>query len=65
MAILTTRGDTYEGEEPGVPSKLQTYTFVQEAGDWKIAAFHNTQRQPVMEKIQYLWMPETQPAAER
>ncbi len=65
VAILTTRGDTYEGERPGTSAKVQTYTFVREGEGWSIAAFHNTQRQPVMERVQFLWMPETRPAAER
>ena len=65
VVILTTRGDTYEGDTPGEPSKVQTYTLVYDNGEWKIASFHNTQRKPLMERIQYLWMPETVPAAER
>jgi len=65
VAVLTTRGDTYEGDEPGAPTKVQTYTFVRDGGTWQVAAFQNTQRQPVMERIQYLWMPDSRPAAER
>lgn len=65
VVILTTRGDTYEGDTPGEPSKVQTYTLVYDEGEWKIASFHNTQRKPLMERIQYLWMPETVPDAER
>lgn len=65
VVILTTRGDTYEGDNPGEPSKIQTYTLVYDGDEWKIASFHNTQRKPIMERIQYLWMPETVPDAER
>ncbi|WP_245533478.1 SgcJ/EcaC family oxidoreductase [Actinoalloteichus spitiensis] len=65
VAVLTARGDTYEGDEPGEPSKVQTYTLLRDGDTWRVAAFQNTQRQEVMERIQYLWMPETRPAAER
>lgn len=65
VAVLTTRGDNYEGEDPGELTKVQTYTLVREGEQWKVASFQNTQRQPVMEQIQYLWMPGTRPAAER
>ncbi|WP_114853943.1 SgcJ/EcaC family oxidoreductase [Brachybacterium sp. YJGR34] len=64
VVVLTVRGDTYEGEQPGTPTKIQTYTLVHEDGRWSVAAFQNTQRQPVMERVQFLWMPETVPAAE-
>jgi uncharacterized protein (TIGR02246 family) len=65
VAIMTTRGDTYEREVPDELTKVQTYTLTQEGDQWLVAAFHNTQRSPVMEQVQYLWMPETIPAAER
>lgn len=67
-AILTGRGDTYTGDEPtpGKLTKVQTYTLVREAdGDWRIAAFHNTKRRPVMERISFLLAPDTRPAAEK
>lgn len=65
VAVLTTRGDNYEGEDPGELTKVQTYTLVRDGQEWKIAAFQNTQRKPAMEGVQYLWMPGTRPAAER
>lgn len=67
VAVLTTRGDTYDGDEPDEPSKVQTYTLVKDSdGDgWKVAAFQNTQRKELMEQIQFRWMPDTTPAAER
>lgn len=65
IAVLTTRGDTYEGEEPDDLTKVQTYTLTQDGDEWRIAAFQNTQRNELMEQIQYRWMPETKPDAER
>lgn len=64
VAVLTARGDNYEGEDPGELTKVQTYTLVRDGEGWKVASFQNTQRQRVMEKIQYLWMPDTRPNAE-
>ena len=63
--MLTTRGDTYEDEQPDTPSKVQTYTLVREDDHWSVASFHNTQRNVLMEQVQYRWMPETRPDAER
>ncbi|MFI2283338.1 SgcJ/EcaC family oxidoreductase [Nocardia beijingensis] len=66
VAIVTSRGDRYEGDRPAELSKTQTYTLVREAdGRWRIASFHNTKRQPVMERISFLFDPATQPEAER
>ncbi|MFE9103494.1 SgcJ/EcaC family oxidoreductase [Actinomadura geliboluensis] len=67
-AIVTTRGDTYKGEpkKPGELSKVQTYTLIrQDDGQWRIAAFHNTKRQRVMERISFLFDADTRPAAEK
>ncbi|MEU8345082.1 SgcJ/EcaC family oxidoreductase [Spirillospora sp. NPDC048832] len=67
-AVVTSRGDTYKGKakKPGDLSKTQTYTLVrQDDGVWRIAAFHNTKRQRVMERISFLFAPDTRPAAER
>ncbi|WP_344240352.1 SgcJ/EcaC family oxidoreductase [Actinocorallia libanotica] len=67
-AIVTSRGDTYKGEseKPGKLSKTQTYTLVREGdGAWRIAAFHNTKRQSVMERISFWFAPDTRPEAER
>ncbi len=66
VAIVTSRGDRYEGERPAKLSKTQTYTLVRETdGQWRIASFHNTQRQPVMERISFLFDSATKPEAER
>ena len=65
VVLLTTRGDTYDDEAPESPSKIQSYTLVDEGGEWKIATFHNTQRKPIMERVQFLWMTETIAEAER
>lgn len=65
VAILTTRGDRYEGDDPGALTKVQTYTVVREDDAWRVAAFQNTERNEMMERIQFLWMPGTRPAAER
>ena len=65
VAVLTTRGDTYEADEPGDPTKVQTYTLIREGNQWSVASFHNTQRSDLMEQVQFRWMPETRPDAER
>ncbi|MGO4614810.1 SgcJ/EcaC family oxidoreductase [Nocardia sp. 2YAB30] len=66
VAIATSRGDTYKKDRPAELSKTQTYTLVRESdGQWRIAAFHNTKRQPVMERISFLFAPGTKPEAER
>ncbi|MFI1241370.1 SgcJ/EcaC family oxidoreductase [Nocardia salmonicida] len=66
VAIVTSRGDRYDRNKPAELSKIQTYTLVREPdGQWRIAAFHNTQRQPRMERISFLFDPATKPSAER
>ncbi|MFJ9342027.1 SgcJ/EcaC family oxidoreductase [Streptomyces sp. NPDC101733] len=67
-AVLTGRGDDYTGGKPGLTelSKVQTYTLVRDTdGVWRIAAFHNTQRQNVMERLSFLYSPATAPKAEK
>ncbi|MBM0259431.1 SgcJ/EcaC family oxidoreductase [Micromonospora sp. 4G55] len=65
-AVVTGRGDTFTGSRPDDLGKVQTYTVVRDAdGAWRIAAFHNTQRQSVMERISFLLSPGTAPEAER
>lgn len=67
-AVVTSRGDTYTGErkKPADLTKTQTYTLIRQADhQWRIAAFHNTQRQRVMERISFLYSPETKPEAEK
>ena len=66
VAVVTTRGDTYEGDEPGELTKVQTYVIVRgEDGGWQVASFHNTQRSSIMERVQVLMWPGSAPAAER
>lgn len=62
-AVVTSRGDTYKGEPPAKLSKVQTYTFVRQAGHWRIAAFHNTKRKPLMEAISFKSAPGLIPLA--
>ncbi|MFE3445081.1 SgcJ/EcaC family oxidoreductase [Nocardia sp. NPDC059180] len=65
-AIVTTRGDRYDDERPSELSKTATFTMVREQdGQWRIAAFQNTQRKTVMERISFLFEPDTKPEAER
>lgn len=65
-AIVTTRGDRYDDERPSELSKTATFTMVREHdGQWRIAAFQNTQRKTVMERISFLFEPDTKPEAER
>ncbi|MFE2262122.1 SgcJ/EcaC family oxidoreductase [Streptomyces griseosporeus] len=67
-AIVTSRGDTYTGdpEKPADLSKTQTYTLIRQGDhDWRIAAFHNTKRQRVMERVSFLFSPGTKPEAEK
>lgn len=66
VAVVTGRGDTYKGKRPKKLSKVQTYTLVREAdGQWRIAAFQNTRRKPLMEAISFKTTPGLIPAAQR
>ncbi|MBF6454752.1 SgcJ/EcaC family oxidoreductase [Nocardia cyriacigeorgica] len=65
-AVVTSRGDTYKGGRPRKLSKVQTYTMVRDTdGQWRVAAFQNTQRKPVMEKISFLVSPDTVPRTQQ
>ncbi|MCE7000891.1 SgcJ/EcaC family oxidoreductase [Saccharothrix sp. S26] len=65
-AVVTGRGDTYKGRRPAKLSKVQTYLLVREAdGRWRIAAFHNTKRKPLMEAISFKVAPGLVPTAHR
>lgn len=66
-AVVTGRGDTYKGNRvPKKLSKVQTLTFVRESdGQWRIAAFHNTRRKPLMEAVSFKTAPGLVPAAQR
>jgi uncharacterized protein (TIGR02246 family) len=64
-AVVTSRGDVGKhGTRPSKLSKVQTYTVMREAdGRWRIAAFQNTKRKALMERISFAFAPETAPAA--
>ncbi|GGJ24232.1 SgcJ/EcaC family oxidoreductase [Streptomyces brasiliensis] len=64
MAVVNGRGDTFKGKQPRKLTKIQTYTLVrQNDGRWRIAAFHNTKRKPLMESISHRLAPGLTPAA--
>ncbi|HET6634868.1 MAG TPA: SgcJ/EcaC family oxidoreductase [Streptomyces sp.] len=66
VAVVNGRGDTYKGERPDKLTKVQTYTLVrQEDGQWRIAAFHNTKRKPLLESLSYRFAPGLRPGAGR
>lgn len=66
VAVVATRGDTYEGDTPPqTPGKVQTYTVVDDDGQWRIASFQNTKRNALMERVQFLVDPGSRPLAER
>ncbi|MET3985301.1 SgcJ/EcaC family oxidoreductase [Streptomyces sp. PvR034] len=62
-AVVNSRGDTYKAGRPAKLGKVQTYTLVREAGgpdgadEWRIAAFQNTKRRPLMERISFTVAP--------
>jgi uncharacterized protein (TIGR02246 family) len=61
--VITGRGDTYKGAKPKKLTKVQTYTMIRESdGQWRIAAFHNTKRKPLLEAISFKFAPDTAPA---
>ncbi|MFD3557075.1 SgcJ/EcaC family oxidoreductase [Streptomyces goshikiensis] len=65
-AVVTGRGDTYKGSRPRKLTKIQTYTLVREPdGTWRIAAFHNTKRKPLLEAISFKAAPGLVPAAQK
>lgn len=62
-AVVTGRGDTHRGKPPRKPTKVQTYVLVREFdGRWRIAAFHNTKRKPLLEAISFRAAPGLVPA---
>jgi uncharacterized protein (TIGR02246 family) len=61
-AVVTGRGDTFKGRPPAVLAKVQTYMLVRAAdGAWRIAAFHNTKRKPLLESVTFMLAPGTRP----
>lgn len=64
VAVVTSRGDVYKGKRPKRLSKVQTCTVVREADrQWRIAAFHNTKRHPLMEAVSFKTEPRLIPAS--
>ena len=62
-AVLTGSGDTYEGGRPKL-SKVQTYTIVRRTdGAWRIAAFQNTKRRPLLEALSFRLAPAARPGS--
>ncbi|RFU43389.1 SgcJ/EcaC family oxidoreductase [Actinomadura logoneensis] len=62
-ALVVTRGATHKGDRPAKLDKIQTYTLVRGAdGAWKVAAFQNTKRKPLMEAISFRFQPASKPA---
>ncbi|WP_433729958.1 SgcJ/EcaC family oxidoreductase [Nocardia sp. CA-129566] len=66
-AVVNSHGDTYKGKPKRADqlTKTQTYTLVRRDGRWLIAAFQNTKRNKLMERITYLFTPAARPSAER
>lgn len=64
-AVVLGRGDVGR-KRPRKLSKVQTYTLVRQAdGGWLIAAFHNTQRKPLLTAISHRLQPKSIPLADR
>ena len=62
VAVALTRGDTYRKRPRGL-RKVQTFTLVRQGdGRWKIAAFQNTMRKPLMEAISFRFKPASKPS---
>ena len=67
-AVVCTRGDNFKRRRPADTklAKVQTYTLIREDdGQWRIAAFHNTKRKPLMEGVSFRFLPDSRPAAVR
>ncbi|MFE7742164.1 SgcJ/EcaC family oxidoreductase [Nocardia sp. NPDC057455] len=65
VAVVTSRGDTYKGSPKPAPAKVQTYTVVRRDGRWRIAAFQNTKRRKLMERITFWFTPAARPTGQR
>jgi uncharacterized protein (TIGR02246 family) len=62
VAVVLTRGDTYK-KNPGRLRKVQTFTVVRQGdGRWRVAAFQNTMRKPLMEAISFRFRPASRPS---
>lgn len=61
-AVVTSRGDIVKGRRRKPLGKAQTYTLVRTDDGWRIAAFHNTKRRPLLETISARLQPATAPS---
>jgi len=62
--VLTSSGDTYKGGRPERLGKVQTYTIVRRPdGAWRIAAFQNTKRRPLLEELSFRLAPAARPGS--
>lgn len=62
-AVVTSRGDTAKRRRPRRLGKAQTSTLVrQDDGRWRIVAFHNTKRRPLLEAVTARLQPATAPS---
>lgn len=65
-AVVTGRGDTCKGKRAKKLRKVQTYLLVRESdGQWRIAAFHNTRKRPLMERLSFMAAPGLAPDSRR
>ena len=63
-AVLISSGDTYKGGRPERLGKVQTYTIVRRPdGAWRIAAFQNTKRRPLLEELSFRLAPAARPGS--
>jgi uncharacterized protein (TIGR02246 family) len=63
-AVLTSSGDTYKGRRPDRLGKVQTYTIVRRPdGAWRVAAFQNTKRRPLLEELSFRLAPAARPGS--
>jgi len=62
--VLTSSGDTYKGGRPERLGKVQTFTIVRRPdGAWRIAAFQNTKRRPLLEELSFRLAPAARPGS--
>lgn len=61
VAVLVAGGDTYKSAPPRTLTKVQTYTLVRDDGRWLVAAFHNTRRKPLLERMSFRLAPGSRP----
>ncbi|WP_037368896.1 SgcJ/EcaC family oxidoreductase [Amycolatopsis orientalis] len=62
-AVVVTRGATGKVSKAAELNKVQTYSLVRTEAGWKVAAFQNTKRKPLMEAVSFKFQPASKPAA--